>query len=391
MNAQRKTLILIIALFILVVGGLFFVYQSFIAGDKTGDSGETTTGTGGRDTLFPSSEGLGRGESAETQTTGPVPTLRQISNVPTAGGIIFNTEENTVIRYIERSTGHIFETTINSLEQNRISNTTIPRIQESTWSPDGEMVILRYLDENEVLKSFYGKVLKDVGALEGWFLSNNITDIAVHEDGDIFYIRRVGNDAEGFISNFDGTNSRTVFSSKIYDWTALWIENSIGVATKSSRGVNGFLYQLQSGVRTKLLSANGLLTKINTDGTKILFSTSNTNGTRLWIYDRDSKGTTRVPFTTLAEKCVWGTNFTLFCASPYSTVDGIVPDDWYKGVFSFSDDIWFYNTETETAQLIYDANANGKVFDAINLVIDSEQKMLLFTNKDDLTLWGLSL
>ena len=391
MNTQRKTLILIIIIFITVTVGLFFAYQSFITEKITNGFKEVTDGNG-RSTLFP---GLGlfdrEGDEVSDERDGFVPKLRQISSAPTSGGIVFNTEEKTVIRYVERASGHVFETTSDSLEQNRISNTTIPRIQESVWSPDGEAVILRYLDENEILKSFYGKVSKDVGVLDGWFLSNNIRSLAVHEDGDILYMQKVGNDAKGIISNFDGTDSKTVLSSRIHDWTLMWIGDSVGTVTKASSALDGFLYELHSGVKTKLLSVDGLLTKINTDGTKILFSTSNTSGTRLLVLDSETKEITEVPFTTLAEKCVWASSSTFFCASPYNRISGTVPDDWYKGLLSFYDDIWVYDIETEEAKLVYDAAAEGKTLDIINLTIDSENKILLFTNKIDLTLWALSL
>ncbi len=391
---QKKILAIIIVIFTLILGGLFFVYQSFIADDRSGGILGITTGKG-RDTLFPSFPLLGgdKSRSVDTQekVEGVVPTLRQISSIPVAGGIVFNTEENTVIRYIERATGHVFETTKDSLEQRRISNTTIPRIQKSVWSPNGDAVILQYLNESEILKSFYGKMSSDVGSLDGWFLSNNVTGIDVHEDGDMFYIQKIGNNTKGFISNFDGTNSEQVFSSKIYDLIPLWIGDSVGVVSKASNNLSGFLYRLQSGNRIKLVSSDGLLVKISPDGTKVLFSTSDTRRTNLFVHDLALKKTTGLPFTTLADKCTWTNNVTLFCAAPYNITAGVLPDDWYKGTLSFSDDIWSYDTEIETTQLVYNAEAGEKTFDITELTIDSEQKILLFTNKNDLTLWALSL
>lgn len=392
MNSQTKTIIIIVVIFLLVLAGLFFAYQLFVGENGIGDYRDTTTGVNGRDSLFPDS-----GSSSDTRSsdsTGEdniIPILRQISSSPSSGGIAFNDGEDVVIRYVERATGHIFETNRDSLEQNRISNTTIPRVQESVWSPNGEMVILRYLDESETLKSFYGKVLKEAGVLEGWFLSNNITDIDVHEDGDIFYIRKTDNSAKGIVANFDGTNSKTVFSSTIYDWYPQWSGDSVTVTTKPARDISGFVYLLKSGNLEKILSSSGLIVNINPDGSKILLSLSNSDETNLFVYDLRNKNATEVSFRTLAEKCTWSNNSTLFCASPYNSITGVVPDDWYKGSLSFSDDIWSYDTETETARLIFDAEANNNVFDAINLTVDSNEKTLLFTNKSDLILWALSL
>ena len=389
---NKNLLSIIILIFILILGGLFFAYKTFIVGDGIGDFRDTITGREGRDTLFPSTGPFVGDEKERGIKDGDViPTLRQIASAPTSGGIVFNTEENTIIRYIERSTGHIFETTSSSLEQERISNTTIPRIQKSTWSPSGDMVILQYLDENEILKSFYGKVSSDVGTLEGWFLSNNITDIDVHEDGDIFYVQKIGNGVKGFVSNFDGTESKTVLSSTISDWSPEWMGDSVSITTRPSRDVEGIIYLLRSSGYEKILSTEGLITRVSPDGSKILLSISNSTETNLFVYERDTEEAAEVPFRTLAEKCMWGSDTTLFCASPYNEVRGVVPDDWYKGTLSFSDDIWSYDTETEIARLVYDAEADGKVFDAMNLTIDSEQTLLMFTDKNNLTLWALSL
>ena len=67
----------------------------------------------------------------------PVPTLRRVSNTAVASAITFESGEEVVIRFIERETGHIFDTTTTSLPQTRVSNTTIPRIQEVLWLPGG--------------------------------------------------------------------------------------------------------------------------------------------------------------------------------------------------------------------------------------------------------------
>ncbi|MEX0652180.1 MAG: hypothetical protein WD509_01240 [Candidatus Paceibacterota bacterium] len=391
MTTQRKILTLIIIVFILIIGGLFFLYQSFVQTD-TEPTGNGTGGTGsGGSILFPNT---GQGETSGIgTTTGPssIATLRQISSVPVSGAVIFTDEETAVIRYVERSSGHIFETTSTSLELNRISNTTIPRIQRSFWAPDGSTVILQYLDENETLKSFYGKVAPETGALEGWFLGNNISDVAVAPDGDMLYVQKIGGGVQGIISNFDGTNSATIFSSTQRDWRPLWMGKEVTFTTNPARDITGFMYQIQKGEYKKILSRDGLITNINPDGGNILFSLSNSRETNLFVYNQKTKETVEVPFRTLAEKCAWSGNTVVFCASPHRVTEGIVPDDWYKGSLSFSDDIWSYNTETDEAQLVYDALSNEQIFDAINLRIDSEGKVLLFTDKNNLTLWALSL
>lgn len=392
MTTQKKILALVITLFIVIIGVLFFVYQSFIKEGGVFPSQGITTEGGGGNVLFPGSDSLDDGrKNTNGGENGFIPTLRQISIAPVAGGTVFNANGNVIIRYVERSTGHIFETTGKSLEQNRISNTTIPRIQNSEWSPGGDMVIFQYLDENEMLKSFYGNISKDTGTIEGWFLSNSITSLDVDTSGNIFYIQKTGNGSSGVISNFDGTNAKSVFSSSISDWSSQWIGDSTAVTTKPSRNNLGFMYVLQSGNYEKMLSFEGLNTLPSPDGLNTLFSISNSKETNLFVYNRDNQEFTEIPFRTLAEKCVWADTVTIFCGSPFNFTGGVVPDDWYKGSLSFFDDIWSYNTETKVAQLVYDMQEDGKLIDITQLKVDSEKNTLIFVDKTNLTLWALSL
>lgn len=391
MSTQTKILLGIVVLFLILIGGLFTAYQYY----KENGGSTQTTGEKGGGSLFPDSSffgGIGLERREEESRDVPVPTLRQISSAPTAGGIVFSVDGKTMIRYVERATGHVFETATDSLEVRRVSNTTIPRIQEAVFSPDGESVILRYLDENENLKSFYGAVKKENGSLDGWFLDNRILDIAIDEDGGMFYIQRVGNEGQGIVSDFDGTNGRAVFSSSIYDWSAEWAGGRVTLTTKPANNILGFLYELESGRLISILSGDGLDTLPSKDGTLVLFSTSDANGTTLFLHDRGSGATTRVPFRTLAQKCAWATNTIFYCASPYDVEQNATyPDDWHKGVASFSDDIWSYDTRAESERLVYDAEADGKIFDATLLTVDEKGGVLLFMNKKDLTPWMLLL
>lgn len=389
-STQIKILLGILGIFVLIIGGLFFAYRYYV--NNGGGNGQVTREGGG---LFPDSGifgGFGREDEARDGQDGPVPTLRHITEKAVAGGVVFLSEETVAIRYVERATGHVFETALDSLEEKRLSNTTIPRIQEAVWSPDGESVILRYLDENENLKSFYGAIEKESGTLDGWFLDNRILNIASNEEGNIFYIQRVGNEGQGISSNFDGTNGRAVLSSSVYDWRAQWAGDSVMLASVSSNGIPGFLYELESGRLTAIIGGDGLSTLASKDGSMVLFSTSNTDGTTLFVYDRKSKKTTQVPFRTLAEKCAWATPTVVYCASPYAIDrNAVYPDDWYKGAVSFSDDIWLYDIGRKQEQLVYDAEAEGKIFDATNLSIDKDVRSLFFINKKDMTPWVLLL
>jgi len=76
-----------------------------------------------------------------------LPALRKISQSPVAGATVFLQGDETIVRFVDRATGHIFETNAKTPGIQRISNTTIPQIQEAFWVGRNN-VILRYLKED---------------------------------------------------------------------------------------------------------------------------------------------------------------------------------------------------------------------------------------------------
>jgi len=94
-----------------------------------------------------------------------LPILRQISFIPTAGAISIQEGEENIIKYTEKAAGHIYETRTDILTQQKISNTTIPKIHEALWV-DGESLIIRYLDDEENIKSFYAQLKEKQGVYQ---------------------------------------------------------------------------------------------------------------------------------------------------------------------------------------------------------------------------------
>ncbi len=395
MSKQTKIILVVLLIFILLIIGLFIGFRYFVEDNGTRGSGVGTDSNGGP--IFPNTEGsFGSGGSDVIENTddAPTPTLREISSSPTAGAVAFQRDEDggqeVVIRYINRETGHIFETTRDSLRQTRVSNTTIPRIQHSTWKPDGSEVILHYLDGNEVLKSFYGAITD--GTLEGVFLSNNILETSVHTDSDLVYVRGNGSGGDVILSNFDGTDTSLLFSSMLSDWRVSWGGDKVFLTTSAANNVPGVLYEVRSGRLEKIIEGDGLITEVSPNGEHVLFSTSDERGTSLFVYDIDEESVVELPFRTLAEKCAWSNSREVYCASPFDVNRSFLyPDDWYKGIAHFSDDIWKYDVDSGIEQLVYDMNADNLNLDITNLSFDEEGSVLLFKDNITLSLWSLKI
>ena len=237
--------------------------------------------------------------------------LRQLSNVPIAGAITLEKDNKTFVRYTERTTGHIYEASADGRQKNRLSNTTIPAIQQVLWGTNGENFIIRYLDENDVIKSVVATIVKgeesQVGVVEGALLPDNIHDLTVSPDGQkIFYILSLGNAVIGTTANIDGSGKKQIFESPVVEWQPTWVtKNNILLTTKPSYAALGYLYAIRtsSGSLNKILGdIAGLTARTSSDMSKTLYSASGNNTFETSLYDTESGTSILFPITTLPEK-----------------------------------------------------------------------------------------
>ncbi|MEK7514281.1 MAG: hypothetical protein AAB587_00440 [Patescibacteria group bacterium] len=332
----------------------------------------------------------------------PVPDLRKVSESPVAGAVAIGTGTSTVIRYLDKGTGHIYDTGTNSLAQEKVSNTTIPKVHSALWLSKGESLVMRYVrDDRATVESFYAKLTasktqgnETLKELEGVFLQKNIKEISVSPNKTrIFSLIKNGTKGTGVISLGDGSK-KTSFDLPFYEFTPYWgAEGSITLTTKASVRVLGYAYTLNTstGSFSKLFGGvSGLTTRTNNDGAKVLFAD---NSLALSVFDTAKGGVSSLPLKTLPEKCVWSSKDknTLYCAVPISIPMGDYPDAWYQGVVSFSDGLWKINILTGETTLVADFGKQGKDIDATELLLTPQENFLVFLNKKDSSLWILKI
>lgn len=413
--------IAVIVLIVVVIGALgYMVYsgKGGAVGEKIkvllpfGNGGEERTG------IIPTQnpETNGGVIIGEGKTSGAV--LRKLHNSPVAGVYTFTrtysgtTTRDVIARYIERGVGHIYETNMSTLKEERILNETRLKIYEALWGNSGSGVAVRYLSGNKGSTiQTYSMLLRDIKNTTtteegkrveptGVFLPENITEVAIsQEKGDrLFYILPVGDSSVGITVGFDGKKQVQVFSSPLKEWLPFWPNNNlITLTTKPSHNVPGFMYFLDAltGKTTKILGGiSGLTTLTSPDGKKVLFSESKGPGFGLYVHDVAKNLTTKVTLTTLPDKCTWSKNKRgiLYCGVPQTIPAVNFPDSWYQGVTSFGDDIWMIDTNTgATTILISPTKVVGEEIDVTKLQVSPDDSFLMFINKKDSALWGLKL
>ena len=410
---SRKTITVILVLILLLMGGAAIFYYYTPSAPEGPPQRQEDEGD-----FFPfrpsgDEEGSGFEEvSTTTQREERAPLFRQISEKPSSGGVIFSKNKEFLIRYNNKSTGHIFETKATSTNKTRITNTTIPGIHKAHWSPKGDYFLAQKTGkDDETIKTIYANLVKkeDEGkkdnesqenqwSLETKFLRDGMRSLEISPDGgEIFYLLTKNGEVNGVVSSPQDTNPTAVFSSSLLHWRAEWDNNEITLFTAPSGKASGVMFDLNpsTGEKEKMdINTNGLVAKSSTDGSYVLYSADTKEGLQTSIYN-PQKGTSKtIPIQTLPEKCVWSkTNKnTLYCAVPRSLPIGTYPDSWYQGLISFNDDIWKINAEQKTAEKIFTISDNkyGK-FDIIELALSPKDKYLLFKNKKGGLLWSLRI
>ena len=411
MNKKNAIILILVVVTVMIIGLLWFYFYSSNQPKPVvttaGDTGALPFGNTPSNVTQVNKPATS--SPVYQQPVGQIVQLRQIYSSPTSGATIFIKNGISKIRFVDRTTGNVQEASPDSTEIIRITNTTIPKIQETIWAPTGDNLIMRYLDDSTgLISSFSGKIKisssssnEFLGEIAGSFLSSNADSVVVNPSGDKAFalIKKTdGNGSYGVMSSIDGTNKKQTFNSQVSNWLVSWPNNSkISFTTKPTFKNPGFLYFFNTGTNAMdrvMGDKYGLTTLIKKDLSGVAYSESLRGSARLSYYDIKSGNDKSLDVSTLSDKCVWANtdNNTLYCAVPKNIPASSYPDVWYQGVASFSDNFWKINVDTGTTNMIYETGKNDTAdVDAMDLRISPDDKYLVFTNKDNLSLWGLKV
>ena len=408
---SRKYIIgLGILLLVLVLLVLFIIFRS------VGDNG-TLGGNGGFFSgILPDTSGDGNTNGADGESSGnllpPPPTginitgiseeekalLVQLSKEPVVGATTKYGEDKVL--YFKRGVGNIFEIPFDgSAPEERIFHFTIPNIIGASWSPKRTYAIVSAQAEDS-LKHIWINVTS-TSTLETGFLKSDvggdINGVAFSPTEDKLAI--VSSDKAGstvLISDPRGKSQRRVTSLAVFDAQPSWIaKNMLSLQTKPSALSTSLLatVDMQSGASEILLSdVQGLDTKWSGDGARFLALETYNGGKGFTLSLRNKKNPEskqNLQYVTLPEKCIFSSIATTsaYCAFPKDWGRGILPDSWWQGKVSFSDELWLVDFVNGTNQQIL----SGGGFDMTNLFMSKDERYIFFTNKKDSTLWSLRL
>jgi hypothetical protein len=402
----RKNLLLVLSVILIlvllaIIGGYFYLSNTRATLEPESNEGiEGDVGLDGPYTeLSTTTINIG---TPMNPTVDGVPKLRKISATPVAGSSIFYRKVGTTtvafIRYVDRGTGHIYETATSTLVTNKITNTTIPKVVNAKFSADGNSIVLQYTNESDEIQTFVGKTSADTTDLNGTFITSNASGLTSSPSKNRFFYFLPNQTTRGSIATISDFTPKAsvIFNSPLRGWEVDWPSEDILVLTNKPTSVAqsvaySYNTRTKSGFNKLMGPRNGLVVTPSPNLSKLIFSETRNNtlltGLRNVVTGQENYFTD----STIPDKCVWSRNSTsFFCAMPKFVANGEYPDVWYLGLVSFNDVIMEMggsSPENRTDPL----EAVGVEIDAIDLQLSPDEKYILFTNKKDLSLWGLRL
>lgn len=420
---NKKELIIIgvmTIIFLLVVGVLFFIKNK----KQINGKGGTIPNQAGSASLYSKNNNQDNnasqnGDNVDTDNNYYYKEgLIKIWDRPVAGYGFYNkkgSSENILV-FVDSDTGFLYEKNMSQPTSTpvQITNSSYPNIREAYFlSINGQNKIILQYSTNNTVKSMLANIpdyysvpnnLENITALD-----NNITNISVSPDSSkAVYIatkNKTTNGKKDLFSEWyviDNNGKNKIYSSELSSWK-LQITNfgdiyayNIDTAIEKNNlyllnKTTNSLKQIFSGYTgsSYLINNNTLLASIFTsDGLKTYLNQS-------FYGNSFSKNNLSVlSFNTLTNKC-YLREF-IICAVPkeIKNYDSGLPDAWYQGLTSWQDNLFIVNNDYPYGQLLFDLNIDAQVddsFDLKNIVITKNQDHVLFTNKNDGSLWSLNI
>lgn len=354
----------------------------------------------------------GTGETGEQSTTTPatvgtpgkpLPRFSKLSDAPIAGAVSFARGSTTLVRYVDRATGHVFEVNLQTLERTQVINITDPQVYQAVWKSDGTGFISRTVERGSDSVSNTSVTLvppkatstQNLYTAQSTPIRGTITELAVLPGGNLLY--SLEDSGAVVTSSFAGGSLKTLFTLPFTSWRFDPVSASSAlIYTKASAYVPGYAYimNLSSGGLNKILGPlNGLTAKLSPDSKRVAFTHMSSDTAVFSVFTLGGATTDIFPVT-LAEKCVWSrkSSSILFCSAPEGGLSPDMLDLWYQGSHHFSDRVWRFDAVTGSASSLVDPARNFDIaIDATDLSLSPAEDYLFMTNKTDSSLWALKL
>ncbi len=311
--------------------------------------------------------------------------LKQLTTRPVAGAVF----TPNGIHYVEQGTGHVYAINLRTGAETLISATTIQGTTEAVFSPDGEYVAITS-NTSSLRSTIVGKIDSgsEGGKIEGVSLPPGAKEISFSSGtGTLMYLLEETNGASGYSYNVVKGSGTQIFKILLRDVHVIW-GDPLYVYTTPSASQIGYIYKVSKSDLDYVTTGKvGLMGISYDDG---IITTEISDNVVVSHSQSDFGSVADMPIPLIPEKCTQNsdTPHSLFCTVPTNLEIGVFPDDWYKGVISYSDVLWKINTKDQSATVLSNfLSESGREVDVSKIGTNDSGTYLYFINKNDNTLW----
>jgi hypothetical protein len=377
---MKKTIFITIGILLLLLVMGIWAYIVIYGMPKNAQDVFAKFGLGNNSAPVFTDPGRNTGTSTtNTHTDTKQKALRQLSLRPVAGAHF----SGETVEFVEQGTGYIYSVDLKTGEEKLISGTTIAHATEAEFSSSGNTVLIQSLD-GTAGSIVVGSITN--GTLDGVSLPSGASQTGFTASGDgIYYLLKSERGSSGYVYNLEKKESSLIFTIPLRDVDVLW-GNPLYVYTTPTSEQTGYLYRVaSSSLQYVTPGARSLMAISYTDGI-IVTERKNSN------LQSHVLGTSayELPILLFNEKCTTIPTKThaLYCAAPESLGESAYPDDWYKGVHSFIDNLWYIDIDnTSTSMLSNFLKESGREIDVSSIGTNESGTYIDFINKNDNTLW----
>lgn len=312
--------------------------------------------------------------------------LRQLTLKPVAG-FTFVGSSSSMVRYVEKGVGHVFELDLESGEEERVSGTTIPLVTEAIFSASGKSVAL--MAEVDYRRTIYvGFIKADSEETEFIELPAGAFDPHFVDDASLKLGITTANGTEGYEFDLTTEELTPLFTIPLRDVKIIWGDITNYVYPKASNRSQGALYEITNNTLSPLTEMTyGFRADI--DGEAIVYTKIEDNEYLSLFTTPAAEDLSPLPVSFLPEKCsrLNSTTQIMWCGGGLSLAPQTI-EDWYQGEVQFNDYIWRVSLSDQSATLFSNPEeTGGRNIDIIDMSTDLFAEQLLFKNKIDNTLW----
>lgn len=331
------------------------------------------------------------------------PRLWKVSTSPVAGaGFIVG---STTLRYVERSTGHIYDANPLTGGVTRVTKELVPKVYDATIVGTSTL-IMRMLDEEGIPATIIGRLgtSTDDGftALATSNLGGTIRALAASPTTpEIVMLAAGGGGATHLIrAREDGSSPRQLLSMGVGGFSIEWLaDQRLFLTEKPASGILGNAYEVVQGALAPVVrGVPGLMILPRTSSGALLYSSDDGARVRLFARTSAQASPSELSLQTLAEKCVWahggsGTStptLAAYCAAPQSALPPNFTDLWLRGA-AHTMDTWFRIDVSAAKSEKFFTPETSVALDVEHPRIDPSGEYIAFTNARDKSLWVLRI